>query len=108
MSKKKYAQKYHNDIYFNVSVGMVKQPAMEPSEFTMSHEDFPALPGVPASSAAAALNSTAVAGQATNTIGDTVSICTKLTSIHYIENTFPVKLVYVKYHRKHKVFKILI
>jgi hypothetical protein len=84
--KKKYAQKYHNDIYFNVSVGMVKQPAMEPSEFTMSHEDFPALPGVPASSAAAALNSTAVAGQATNTIGDTVSICTKLTSIHYIEN----------------------
>lgn len=26
-------------------VGMVKQPAMEASEFTMSHEDFPALPG---------------------------------------------------------------
>ena len=26
-------------------VGMVKQPAMESSEFTMSHEDFPALPG---------------------------------------------------------------
>ena len=24
---------------------MVKQPAMESSEFTMSHEDFPALPG---------------------------------------------------------------
>ncbi len=24
---------------------MVKQPAMEASEFTMSHEDFPALPG---------------------------------------------------------------
>jgi len=28
-------------------VGMVKQPAMESSEFTMSHEDFPALPGAP-------------------------------------------------------------
>ena len=53
---------------------MVKQPAMEPSEFTMSHEDFPALPGVPASSAAAALNSTGAAGQVTNTIGDTVSM----------------------------------
>ena len=52
---------------------MVKQPAMEPSEFTMSHEDFPALPGVPASSGAAALNSTAAAGQATNSIGDAVS-----------------------------------
>ncbi|CAB4064527.1 ACY1 [Lepeophtheirus salmonis] len=26
-------------------VGMVKQPAMEASEFTMSNEDFPALPG---------------------------------------------------------------
>ena len=26
---------------------MVKQPAMEASEFTMSNEDFPALPGVP-------------------------------------------------------------
>ena len=53
---------------------MVKQPAMEPSEFTMSHEDFPALPGVPASSTAAGLNSSAVAGQATNTIGDAVSL----------------------------------
>ena len=29
-----------------LSVGMVKQPAMESSEFQMSHEDFPALPGV--------------------------------------------------------------
>ena len=50
---------------------------MEPSEFTMSHEDFPALPGVPASSAAAALNSNVVgsqqAGGITNAIGDTVS-----------------------------------
>ena len=55
-------------------VGMVKQPAMEPSEFTMSHEDFPALPGVSASSAAAGLNSAVGAGQATNTIGDTVSL----------------------------------
>ncbi|TRY73112.1 hypothetical protein TCAL_05551 [Tigriopus californicus] len=26
-------------------VGIMKQPAMEASEFTMSHEDFPALPG---------------------------------------------------------------
>ena len=52
---------------------MVKQPAMEPSEFTMSHEDFPALPGVPASSgAAASLTSSAAAGQAINAIGDTV------------------------------------
>lgn len=33
------------------SVGMVKQPAMETSEFTMSSEDFPALPGPPPSSA---------------------------------------------------------
>lgn len=32
-------------------VGMVKQPAMESSEFTMSHEDFPALPGAPPSGA---------------------------------------------------------
>ena len=53
---------------------MVKQPAMEPSEFTMSHEDFPALPGVPASSAAAGLNTAAGSGQATNTIGDAVSL----------------------------------
>ena len=28
---------------------MVKQPAMEPSEFQMSNEDFPALPGPPPS-----------------------------------------------------------
>merc|ERR1711971_1055949 len=27
-------------------LGMVKQPAMEASEFTMSNEDFPALPGL--------------------------------------------------------------
>ena len=53
---------------------MVKQPAMEPSEFTMSHEDFPALPGGPASSAAAGLNTAAGSGQATNTIGDAVSL----------------------------------
>ena len=58
----------------NWIVGMVKQPAMEPSEFTMSHEDFPALPGVPASSAAAGLNSAVGSGQATNTIGDAVSL----------------------------------
>ena len=42
---------------------MVKQPAMEPSEFTMSHEDFPALPGVPASSATAAGMSNNAAAQ---------------------------------------------
>jgi CCR4-NOT transcription complex subunit 2 len=60
-------------------VGMVKQPAMEPSEFTMSHEDFPALPGVPASSSAAVLNSTAAAGQATNTIGDNPNDLSKLS-----------------------------
>jgi len=60
-------------------VGMVKQPAMEPSEFTMSHEDFPALPGVSASSAAAGLNSAVGAGQATNTIGDTTNDLSKLT-----------------------------
>ena len=64
---------------------MVKQPAMEPSEFTMSHEDFPALPGVPASSAAAAMNSTAAAGQATNTIGDTVSLISKWIPIRYTQ-----------------------
>lgn len=34
-------------------VGMVKQPAMETSEFTMSHEDFPALPGAPPAGAGA-------------------------------------------------------
>ncbi len=34
------------------TVGMVKQPAMESSEFTMSHEDFPALPGSSSSSSA--------------------------------------------------------
>ena len=32
---------------------MVKQPAMETSEFTMSHEDFPALPGAPPAGAGA-------------------------------------------------------
>ena len=53
---------------------MVKQPAMEPSEFTMSHEDFPALPGVPANSAAAGLNNAVGSGQTTNTIGDAVSL----------------------------------
>jgi hypothetical protein len=43
---------------------MVKQPAMETSEFTMSSEDFPALPGPPPSSStgpsfsAAAMNAT--------------------------------------------------
>ena len=66
-------QLFYTNLYL---VGMVKQPAMEPSEFTMSHEDFPALPGVPASSSAAVLNSTAAAGQATNTIGDNVSAIT--------------------------------
>jgi len=60
-------------------VGMVKQPAMETSEFTMSHEDFPALPGVPANSAAAAMNSTAAIGQPINTIGDTTNDLSKLT-----------------------------
>jgi len=60
-------------------VGMVKQPAMEPSEFTMSHEDFPALPGVPANSAAAGLNNTVGSGQATNTIGDAANDLSKLT-----------------------------
>ena len=34
------AHAHHNPL-------MVKQPAMEASEFTMSNEDFPALPGVP-------------------------------------------------------------
>jgi len=52
---------------------------MEPSEFTMSHEDFPALPGVPASSAAAGLNTAAGSGQATNTIGDAANDLSKLT-----------------------------
>ena len=66
-------------------VGMVKQPAMEPSEFTMSHEDFPALPGVSASSAAAGLISAVGAGQATNTIGDTVSL-THLTIFKKLNN----------------------
>lgn len=32
------------DIIF-LTVGMVKQPTPETSEFTMSNEDFPALPG---------------------------------------------------------------
>ena len=75
---------------------MVKQPAMEPSEFTMSHEDFPALPGVSVSSAAAGLISAVGAGQATNTIGDTVSlthltICKKLNCLprYYIELNEP-------------------
>merc|ERR1712226_112643 len=45
----------------------------------MSHEDFPALPGVPASSAVAAMNSTAAIGQPTNTIGDTTNDLSKLT-----------------------------
>ena len=63
---------------FCILVGMVKQPAMEPSEFTMSHEDFPALPGVPASSAVAAMNSTAAIGQPTNTIGDTVRLISNI------------------------------
>ena len=31
-----------------LSVGMVKQPADHSSEFQMSNEDFPALPGAPA------------------------------------------------------------
>jgi len=33
------------DIFKLAYMGMVKQPAMEASEFTMSNEDFPALPG---------------------------------------------------------------
>lgn len=32
-------------IYYLDAVGMVKQPTVETSEFTMSSEDFPALPG---------------------------------------------------------------
>lgn len=31
--------------FLKISVGMVKQPTSETSEFTMSNEDFPALPG---------------------------------------------------------------
>ena len=69
---------------------MVKQPAMEPSEFTMSHEDFPALPGVSASSAAAGLNSAVGAGQATNTIGDTVSL-THLTIFKKIKYRYDIE-----------------
>lgn len=38
-------------------VGMVKQPAMEAGEFTMSNEDFPALPGPGPNSASTASNS---------------------------------------------------
>lgn len=32
-------------VMFSLPVGMVKQPTAEQSEFTMSSEDFPALPG---------------------------------------------------------------
>lgn len=32
-------------LLFLLTVGMVKQPTSEASEFTMSSEDFPALPG---------------------------------------------------------------
>ena len=75
---------------------MVKQPAMEPSEFTMSHEDFPALPGVPASSAAAALNSNVVgsqqAGGMTNAIGDTVSPFYISCRIWYYKQIVRIKL----------------
>ena len=34
--------------FFSLIVGMVKQPADHSSEFQMSNEDFPALPGAPA------------------------------------------------------------
>eukprot|EP00093_Oithona_nana_P002104 02104.XXX_34846_36863_1 [CDS] Oithona nana genome sequencing. len=43
-------------------VGMVKQPAMEASEFTMSNEDFPALPGVPGPNPAATVTAAISAG----------------------------------------------
>ena len=49
-----------NDI--NLAVGMVKQPAMEASEFTMSNEDFPALPGVPGPNPAATVTAAISAG----------------------------------------------
>ena len=35
-------------VFFSLIVGMVKQPADHSSEFQMSNEDFPALPGAPA------------------------------------------------------------
>ena len=41
---------------------MVKQPAMEASEFTMSNEDFPALPGVPGPNPAAPVTAAISAG----------------------------------------------
>lgn len=33
------------NVYSSLTVGMVKQPTAEQSEFQMSNEDFPALPG---------------------------------------------------------------
>ncbi|KAG6457537.1 hypothetical protein O3G_MSEX010341 [Manduca sexta] len=43
-------------------VGMVKQPTSEQSEFTMSSEDFPALPGTSAGAAGAAAAAAAAGG----------------------------------------------
>ena len=39
-------QTYKNLFFVSFAVGMVKQQAMEASEFQMSNEDFPALPGL--------------------------------------------------------------
>lgn len=40
-----YIHQYHFRSALNQLVGMVKQPTTEQTEFTMSNEDFPALPG---------------------------------------------------------------
>lgn len=49
--------------------GMVKQPAMESSEFTMSNEDFPALPGPGPNSAPTAAASPSPASDGVGVVG---------------------------------------
>ncbi|CAG0883600.1 unnamed protein product [Darwinula stevensoni] len=63
-------------------VGMVKQPNSEPTEFTMSNEDFPALPGAQEQDALGQTNSesTGKAMGASESVGGSVSSDSNLAS----------------------------
>lgn len=72
------------------AVGMVKQPTSESSEFTMSSEDFPALPGT-ASTEGPSPGGSVVSGGGDKTAPTSDQVCTNLYQVTvdpHISNLF--------------------
>ena len=77
-----------NDI--NLAVGMVKQPAMEASEFTMSNEDFPALPGVPGPNPPAPVTAAILARPITSSLEEVVARKVSLPQLSQLTQQGPI------------------